>query len=575
LIELRVEHLTGPHAGKARTFGVDVQRVTVGTDPDSDIVYAPRTPGVLPEQAELVRGAGRYELHVNESSPTLRNGRAALQGECVDDGDELRFGGPEGPSLRIHYVVAPAWSRRPKYLAAVVAVAIVVLAAAGSWLKARYEDREFRRAAAQLLLTHPKAPPTDWRAVLNRVRPSVYAVDEKGAAGSETLLATAWVIAPGRLATNGHVAKAIDEARANDSAIRFVVRSPVPPYREFEIVDTLVHPGYASFQQIWQEYGPQLVSPYGEYHAFESAGAYDVAILTVKSDASLEPPLRIADDATLYALQPGEPIAFVGYPAEGLLDVDPSRPNPRIQRGTIVSLTSFTRTVDTTEEAQLVEHSLPGTGGASGSPIVNARGEVIAILNGGNVLRDSDGKRMANPAQVNFAQRIDVVRPLIDPSVPFDVATARDHWLADISRYPSSNDVAQARLTAAVAEWRAGRPGDAAVMETDRALDLALARGVRASSLTVPLRPGEYLASALGKPCKRLDLDIAEQNPKGGSQKLGEDAHTLCYAAVSFALKANRSVNILLSAITVEDAPVSAHVIVYRREDGAAGRSTQ
>jgi hypothetical protein len=63
-----------------------------------------------------------------------------------------------------------------------------------------------------------------------------------------------------------------------------------------------------------------------------------------------------------------------------------------------------------------IEHSLPSTGGASGSPIVNARGEVVAILSGGNIIPSEVCPQQPNAAQVNFAQRIDVLTHLLDPS---------------------------------------------------------------------------------------------------------------------------------------------------------------
>lgn len=576
MIELRIEHKDGPEAGKVHTFGVDALRVTIGTDPNAEVVYPPTTPGIAAEHAELVRGAGRYELHLNPSALTLRNGQIAVQGEGLEEGDELRFGGTKGPAITIGYLTQPPWQRRPKHLTAAIAVVLVTLGAGLLWLKSWHDREEVARTAAEMLLARPiELRPTDWARILNLVRPSVYEVAEKGVDGSETPLATAWVIAPGRLATNAHVAERIKEDR-RQSRLLVVVRSPVPPFNESEISDVVEHPGFLQFQRVWQDYSPQLLDPSsGEYHVLKPAGAYDVAILTVKDGTSLEPPLPIADDATLQALRPGDAIAFVGYPAERMLDVDPTRPNPRNQTGVIVSMTTFARTVGTPATAQLIEHSLPGTGGASGSPIVNARGEVIAIFNGGNILASSDGNRMPNPAQVNFAQRIDVIRPLLGPSVAYQPDDALNDWRADLGQYPSADVAAQTSLAAALDQWRDGRVSEP-ILKLDRELDQSVEEHVRTSSVQLSLKPGAYMASATATFCKRFGLELTEKLSKiAKPHSLGHNGHVLCYADVPFALTTDHSINLGLYAVTDAATPVKAHIVVYRKVEGGTEGSVK
>ena len=50
----------------------------------------------------------------------------------------------------------------------------------------------------------------------------------------------------------------------------------------------------------------------------------------------------------------------------------------------------------------LLQHDLPATGGASGSPIVGASGRVVALLNAGNLFM-VNGDRVPNAALINFA----------------------------------------------------------------------------------------------------------------------------------------------------------------------------
>ena len=82
------------------------------------------------------------------------------------------------------------------------------------------------------------------------------------------------------------------------------------------------------------------------------------------------------------------------------------------QVGIVTSVRTFFLTAEG-GPPQLIEHSLPSAGGASGSPIFDAHGQVIALLSGGNNIASKDG-RIPNAALVNFAQRVDILRELID-----------------------------------------------------------------------------------------------------------------------------------------------------------------
>jgi hypothetical protein len=88
---------------------------------------------------------------------------------------------------------------------------------------------------------------------------------------------------------------------------------------------------------------------------------------------------------------------------------------------------------------QLIQHDLPATGGASGSPIVGASGRVVALLNAGNVFM-VNGDRVPNAALVNFAQRADLVRDLLDGTAEQKLAEARNHWRSVAESFASAND---------------------------------------------------------------------------------------------------------------------------------------
>lgn len=64
-----------------------------------------------------------------------------------------------------------------------------------------------------------------------------------------------------------------------------------------------------------------------------------------------------------------------------------------------------------------MQHNLGATGGASGSPIFNAKGEIVAILNAGNIIgsvsfESGNVVRAPSSVMVNFAQRVDLLRDI-------------------------------------------------------------------------------------------------------------------------------------------------------------------
>src|SRR6185312_2926833 len=106
---------------------------------------------------------------------------------------------------------------------------------------------------------------------------------------------------------------------------------------------------------------------------------------------------------------------------------------PTSQVGIITSVRNFFLTEEG-GPAQLIEHSLPSAGGASGSPIFDAHGQVIALLSGGNNIASKDG-RIPNAALVNFAQRVDLLRELIDDKADGRLDANKAMWAEAVARW--------------------------------------------------------------------------------------------------------------------------------------------
>lgn len=249
-------------------------------------------------------------------------------------------------------------------------------------------------------------PATMMSNAILRTQPSVYLIVVK-TGQSETPIATAWAYSKTELATNAHVQEEVARVLSLPKPTSTVVaRRTHGAFDDIPIVKSFAHPAFTPYRRTWYRLGPATRFDDGRLDDLRFAPAYDVALLEVAADAVLDPPLPMAGDDEMAALAPQTPVAYVGFPMEELIEQNFRRPVPNSQQGTLSAFETVTRSrVTRADEAAVLIHSIPATGGASGSPVIDPRGRVIGILSGGNTITQGTGQRAPNAALVNFAQR--------------------------------------------------------------------------------------------------------------------------------------------------------------------------
>lgn len=214
-------------------------------------------------------------------------------------------------------------------------------------------------------------------------------------------VATAWAVAPRVFATNSHVIESIDEV-LRDGGTAFIVINRNGELR-LRITGTRLHP----------RYGKSLLGFNGKEPAVP---AFDVGLLLTEQAAPTT--LRIADNKELAKVDSGYRIGYLGFPMEGMAGggADVRNPVATMQSGIVTSATDFWLAKAEYPQRLLIQHNLGATGGASGSPIFNAAGEVVGILSAGNisgVLQNGNSiARVPSGVMVNFGQRIDMLRDI-------------------------------------------------------------------------------------------------------------------------------------------------------------------
>lgn len=528
MVQVVIRHESGPLKGQVQEFHDEEQRILVGRDPDCHVQFPPDLTAVGRRHAELVWDAGLLEIRVNTRNPVSVDGSEAIDDLEIPDGATLQLG-VDGPRFSISYrspsdipptQIFPGSGSRPDNAEALrrttlrtvriaAALSVVLLLAVAGFIYLRGQSVHILCSVdgIEAKLGRRGDQGTFAEAIENTSR-SVYLVLVRNPAG-EDAIGTAWVASRTQLATNAHVGLAALSAMEQGESV--VVRSTTIPPRDLPVASAMVHPAYQAFAEVFSRIRPFVSDAAGLETPLEYSGAYDVALLQVADPAALEPPLPIASRQYLRNLRPGLPVAFVGFPSEGLLGKDLMQPAPTAQVANLIGATTFTRRRPVNGDGQLLEHSLPATGGASGSPIINNRGEVVALLNGGNVVNAMGIVRMPSAAMVNFGQRADVLLDLMEADGELDVEPLKTGWSRDLAQYSAR---ATGNKPALVEEYRKAWQGDAAAVGIED-VELQIADGDRVryrgdqligKGVVFSAPPGRYLVAAYSPGL--LDVDV-------------------------------------------------------------------
>lgn len=197
---------------------------------------------------------------------------------------------------------------------------------------------------------------------LRRSKNSVWLIQVK--TKDEEWTGTGWTVGKGLLATNAHVVQDIPERLARGEQVKAIAANDAN-------------------QRIVLKLGRAWRHPQWNYENF----FMDVGLMEVVSGDAGQP-LELATEQELADLDTPVPVGYVGFPSGGTFTKGENKlPAKQAFTGHINSILSTDLNPDVNAENRMVSHNLLTSGGASGSPIINQHGKVIAVHNSGSKAR--------------------------------------------------------------------------------------------------------------------------------------------------------------------------------------------
>jgi|GEM_PF-4364682 len=214
------------------------------------------------------------------------------------------------------------------------------------------------------------------------------------------IIGTCWVPHPlpgtrNIVVTNAHVVQEMNASNQTEGATVEVIFSGTSEY--LPVGQGIMHPGYSASKE-------------------KPVPIFDIGIIAVEGLLP-RPGLALATQKMCHALRAGRPVASLGFPAERLAGggTNLTRPQAAFRDGSISKVETWDmRSATDPKEGLLVTHNVPVVGGASGSPLWDDTGKVLAVISAGNMDWNFDPekrerRRTPSASGVNYAQRIDIL----------------------------------------------------------------------------------------------------------------------------------------------------------------------
>jgi len=430
---------------EGKTYQFDAPKLEVvrfGRDPTwADIVLDEELAhkGVGREHCELVASAGCFSLEMNGRNHVWVDGKKAYDGDILPRSCYLSFtDDPKTTGFKLETILSggaetkyfgPVEERGSRFRK-VIFISLALIVVAMSFIFYQFSPSE-KLSAEQI---------ENFKERIFSVQTSVN--------GEISHAGTAWLAANNMVVTNRHVAEYVQQnldyqnlGLDANSFIRFRAENNHQGKIK-KIKRVIFHPAEKAYLQFLNQHPVRARSAFSL-----DLDVYDVAILELQGAPIELSPLKLASKQSVANLVSGEPLVLLGYPLSiGGNAWDLLKPVAETSYGKF----DRTRNAFSSEGIQklnpLISYDMTTSGGNSGSPVFNSKGEVVAIhFAGSKVL--IEGAKVAGKDKAirldaggkSYGQNIRLVKQLVDGSI-FKQDTMKKEqviWLKWLQTTPS------------------------------------------------------------------------------------------------------------------------------------------
>lgn len=447
-----IKGVSGVHENREFRFDHTKLEIRIGRSQVSEVLYPPDMVAISRHHLSLKLENDRYKISMQADNPVYFNDEEAFPDDEIPLGiHTITVGPPDSPEKFTLEVTSqdemmaktePSYKLKAsaakqsnsRWRVGIIGVAVLGLLGLMGLFLLDQKSNNLNLALSAMKSQSDKAETTlNFNKAIASKRESVYLVAIKQ--GDSVIgQGTAWVVGDDLLATNAHVVEGLQAALVEgEGDVSAIIVSPVgPDYQQHAVLEMQMHPHYTAFS----EHQNKALRLQDDGSKIDLVPAYDVALLRVNNPEALAPRLTLANIPTLKKLDSGNRVAFIGYPMEDAIGggVNYQKPAPQVQFGAVTSVTDYFMVNENADRNHLIQHNLPAHGGASGSPVFDVNGDVVAMFNAGNVVF-LGGHRVATGIGVNFAQRIDVLTEMLDEVVDEIEMTRFDFWGERIAEF--------------------------------------------------------------------------------------------------------------------------------------------
>ena len=420
--------------------------VRFGRDPNwADVILDEHlaAKGVGREHCELVASAGCFSLEMNDRNQVWVDGKKAFDGDILPRCCYLSFtNAPTDTGFKLETILSGGIET--KYFGPV-----------------EEKGSHFKKAtlfslAVLLVVTafiFYRATPTEKITAeqIEYFKERIFSVQTQ-VNGVVSHAGTAWLAAKNTVITNRHVAEYIQQnlnysqlGLDASSFIRF--RSVNNEQGKIKKIKRVIfHPAESAYKEFLNQHPVRVSKDFSL-----NLDIYDIAILELEGSPIELSPLPLASAQSVLKLESGAPLLLLGYPLNvGGNAWDLLKPVAETSYGKFDRTRNAFSSEGVREVNPLISYDMTTSGGNSGSPVINSKGQVVAIhFAGSKVLIEGAkvaGKNKAirlDAGGKSYGQNVRLIKQLVDGSI-FDQDTMiseRAIWLQWLATTPSIKEM--------------------------------------------------------------------------------------------------------------------------------------